>query len=276
MSSRKSQEARYCSRTRGTSCHRRVPEVKTPGKHRAFSTGPARAPWTGAPRTGTAAGALPAWRCRALRAISHSLGDAMEILVAYDVSTETAAGRRRLRQVANACLAYGQRVQKSVFECALTAQQLVSLEHRLAGIVDEEEDQPADLPANGATGSPHPRVRQTHGSRCPRAAHWVSADPEHHRRNHSDLRAPSRLHRLGMSISGASEGTLYRSLSGPPPRWFARNGCLISNQLGAKNLHAYRCSLSVKAGLRIETSRRTTRRVVPRPLQPVRQGRSED
>jgi CRISPR-associated protein Cas2 len=64
----------------------------------------------------------------------------MEILVAYDVSTESAEGRRRLRQVANACLAYGQRVQKSVFECSLTDEQLARLEHRLVRIIKVEED----------------------------------------------------------------------------------------------------------------------------------------
>lgn len=60
--------------------------------------------------------------------------------MAYDVSTETAAGRRRLRHVANACLAYGQRVQKSVFECSLTPVQLERLEHRLTGIINVDED----------------------------------------------------------------------------------------------------------------------------------------
>lgn len=40
----------------------------------------------------------------------------MEILVVYDVETQTKAGRRRLRQIAKICVAHGQRVQKSVFE----------------------------------------------------------------------------------------------------------------------------------------------------------------
>jgi CRISPR-associated protein Cas2 len=64
----------------------------------------------------------------------------LEILVAYDVSTDTAAGRRRLRHVANACLAFGQRVQKSVFECSLTPEQLERLEHSLLKCVNLEED----------------------------------------------------------------------------------------------------------------------------------------
>lgn len=64
----------------------------------------------------------------------------MEILVTYDVSTENAAGRRRLRHVANACLGFGQRVQQSVFECSLTPEQFERLEHRLLKIIVIEED----------------------------------------------------------------------------------------------------------------------------------------
>lgn len=64
----------------------------------------------------------------------------MDILVAYDVSTETSQGRRRLRKVAEACLAFGQRVQKSVFECSLTEVQFEALRHRLLGCIDEKED----------------------------------------------------------------------------------------------------------------------------------------
>lgn len=64
----------------------------------------------------------------------------MEILVAYDVSTETTAGRRRLRRVAHLCEAYGQRVQKSVFECTLSASQLEQLVHRLEAEIAPAED----------------------------------------------------------------------------------------------------------------------------------------
>lgn len=64
----------------------------------------------------------------------------MEIVVTYDVATETQAGRRRLRKVAEACLAYGQRVQFSVFECSLTEMQLEALRDRLRGIMDEQRD----------------------------------------------------------------------------------------------------------------------------------------
>jgi CRISPR-associated protein Cas2 len=64
----------------------------------------------------------------------------MDILVTYDVSTETTEGKRRLRKVAEVCLAYGQRVQKSVFECSLNEMQLEQLKHRLRQCVSEQED----------------------------------------------------------------------------------------------------------------------------------------
>jgi len=64
----------------------------------------------------------------------------MMLIVCYDVSTETAAGRRRLRQVAKACERIGQRVQKSVFECRLDQMQWEELERRLLGIIDPAQD----------------------------------------------------------------------------------------------------------------------------------------
>lgn len=64
----------------------------------------------------------------------------MEILVVYDVATEDAAGRRRLRRVAQACEAYGQRVQKSVFECLLDNADLEVLTARLRAEMDETAD----------------------------------------------------------------------------------------------------------------------------------------
>ncbi len=58
----------------------------------------------------------------------------------YDVATDTAAGRRRLRRVAKVCEAHGQRVQKSVFECIVNAAELEVLKHRLAGEINVRED----------------------------------------------------------------------------------------------------------------------------------------
>jgi len=64
----------------------------------------------------------------------------MYILVTYDVSTTTPAGRRRLRRVAKTCLDYGQRVQNSVFECLVDPAQKVELEAKLLKIIDPKSD----------------------------------------------------------------------------------------------------------------------------------------
>jgi CRISPR-associated protein Cas2 len=62
------------------------------------------------------------------------------ILVAYDVSTVTAEGRRRLRRVAKVCQNYGQRVQNSVFECWVDAAQWVNLRAAVSAEIDPESD----------------------------------------------------------------------------------------------------------------------------------------
>lgn len=64
----------------------------------------------------------------------------MEILVTYDVATDTPEGRRRLRRVAQICLNYGQRVQKSVFECSLDESNFARLEDRLLRTIDPDVD----------------------------------------------------------------------------------------------------------------------------------------
>lgn len=52
----------------------------------------------------------------------------MLVVITYDVSTETAAGQKRLRRVARECQNYGQRVQNSVFECHLDSAELRTVE----------------------------------------------------------------------------------------------------------------------------------------------------
>ncbi len=64
----------------------------------------------------------------------------MLIIATYDVSTETAAGRKRLRRVAKVCESMGQRVQKSVFECSVNQMQMEELERRLLAEINEKED----------------------------------------------------------------------------------------------------------------------------------------
>lgn len=64
----------------------------------------------------------------------------MLVVVSYDVSTTSRKGRRRLRRVARACTDFGQRVQKSVFECIVDPEQWTRLKHRLIAEMDSEED----------------------------------------------------------------------------------------------------------------------------------------
>ena len=64
----------------------------------------------------------------------------MLIIVTYDVSTETAAGRKRLRRVAKTCESMGQRVQKSVFECTVDEMQFEKLERTLLAEIDVTRD----------------------------------------------------------------------------------------------------------------------------------------
>ena len=62
------------------------------------------------------------------------------VLITYDVNTEDAQGRKRLRQIAKQCVNYGQRVQNSVFECVLDAAQCKQLQHKLLSLMDPEKD----------------------------------------------------------------------------------------------------------------------------------------
>ncbi len=64
----------------------------------------------------------------------------MMVLVAYDVNTESEEGRRRLRRVARLCLNYGQRVQKSVFECSVDPAQFTRLKALLLAEIDQSVD----------------------------------------------------------------------------------------------------------------------------------------
>lgn len=62
------------------------------------------------------------------------------VLVTYDVSTMTPAGRARLRKVAKCCIAHGQRVQNSVFECSLDEAQFVGFKAQLTELIDKSTD----------------------------------------------------------------------------------------------------------------------------------------
>jgi CRISPR-associated protein Cas2 len=64
----------------------------------------------------------------------------MWIIVAYDVRTDEAKGRKRLRRVAQVCKDFGQRVQKSVFECQVDEMKFEELRRRLLREINDEED----------------------------------------------------------------------------------------------------------------------------------------
>jgi CRISPR-associated protein Cas2 len=65
----------------------------------------------------------------------------MFLLITYDVSTvDENAGARRLRRVAKACVSYGTRVQKSVFEMQLGQKEWAELRARLLGEIDLAAD----------------------------------------------------------------------------------------------------------------------------------------
>jgi CRISPR-associated protein Cas2 len=64
----------------------------------------------------------------------------MMVLVSYDVNTQDAEGRGRLRRIAKQCQNWGQRVQYSVFECLVDPAQWASLRARLIEIMDEGKD----------------------------------------------------------------------------------------------------------------------------------------
>lgn len=64
----------------------------------------------------------------------------MLVLVAYDVSTADASGRKRLRRIAQECENFGTRVQKSLFECLLREQDWLRLKARLLHEFDSQQD----------------------------------------------------------------------------------------------------------------------------------------
>ena len=64
----------------------------------------------------------------------------MYVLIAYDVSTTTESGARRLRKVSKACQNYGQRVQNSLFECCIDYGTFLKLKKELESIIDHSSD----------------------------------------------------------------------------------------------------------------------------------------
>ena len=64
----------------------------------------------------------------------------MMVLISYDVSTTSAAGKTRLRKVAKECQNHAQRVQNSVFEADLDYSAFLKLKDRLLKLIDPAQD----------------------------------------------------------------------------------------------------------------------------------------
>ena len=64
----------------------------------------------------------------------------MLVVVAYDVSTESEEGRKRLRRVARVCENFGQRVQNSVFECLVDMAGWTRVRARLVKEISPSDD----------------------------------------------------------------------------------------------------------------------------------------
>ena len=62
------------------------------------------------------------------------------VLISYDVSTVSAAGKTRLRKVAKECQNHAQRVQNSVFEADLDYSSFLKLKDRLCKLINPKED----------------------------------------------------------------------------------------------------------------------------------------
>jgi len=64
----------------------------------------------------------------------------MDVLVTYDINTQTPEGQRRLARVASICESYGTRMQYSVFECRLSETRFQRLWTELAEVIDPYVD----------------------------------------------------------------------------------------------------------------------------------------
>jgi CRISPR-associated protein Cas2 len=69
----------------------------------------------------------------------------MYVIVAYDI-----ADPKRLKKIADCCLNYGVRVQYSIFECRIPADQFKMLWSELIDIADESDDRLVAYPIHGA------------------------------------------------------------------------------------------------------------------------------
>ncbi len=64
----------------------------------------------------------------------------MLVLVVYDISTMDRAGVYRGKRVSKICLNWGNRVQNSVFECELNAEEYRRFKAELNGVINPDKD----------------------------------------------------------------------------------------------------------------------------------------
>lgn len=64
----------------------------------------------------------------------------MLVLICYDINTKSAAGKTRLRKIAQLCEEHAQRVQHSLYEASLDWNSYLQLKDQLTQLIDETED----------------------------------------------------------------------------------------------------------------------------------------
>lgn len=64
----------------------------------------------------------------------------MYIILVYDISTLTPAGRKRLPKVMKKCRQYLHHTQKSVFEGEISEAKLFALKQEIAKLINDKED----------------------------------------------------------------------------------------------------------------------------------------
>lgn len=64
----------------------------------------------------------------------------MMIVIAYDIATKDAAGKKRLQRISGKCAQWGIAVQNSVYECEMNAEQYRTLKSELEEIFCSEAD----------------------------------------------------------------------------------------------------------------------------------------
>ena len=64
----------------------------------------------------------------------------MDILVTYDIADTDKSGGSRLRQIAQICEKYGNRIQFSVFECRLSPTRFARMTGEIKEVINDQVD----------------------------------------------------------------------------------------------------------------------------------------